>query len=144
MGLMDSVIGAVAGLQKGQTGNAGLLQQVIGMLANNNGAAGGSGGLGGLVQAFDKAGLSNIVKSWVSTGQNLPISAEQLQQVLGNGKIAEIAKLLGMQQGDVAAQLSQLLPKAVDHLTPNGQVPAKGLGQADIGKALGSILGKFM
>jgi uncharacterized protein YidB (DUF937 family) len=140
MGLLDSVIGAVTqNVQSGQGGNAGgLLQHVIGMLANNSG---GSGGLGELVQSFEKAGLGNVVNSWVSTGHNLPISAEQLQQVVGSGKIAEIAQSLGLQPGDVAAQLSHILPKAVDHVTPNGQIPAGGLAHADIGSALTSLLG---
>jgi outer membrane lipoprotein SlyB len=72
----------------------------------------------------------------VSTGQNLPMSPDQLGGVLGNDMVSGLAQQMGMNQGDLLGQLSQMLPQVVDKLTPNGQIP-----QGDIGGILGSMLG---
>jgi uncharacterized protein YidB (DUF937 family) len=147
MGLLDSIVGALGqGQGGGGGGNAALLNMVVGMLANSGGGgaagAGGSGnGLGALVEQFTKGGLGDVVGSWVSTGQNLPVSPEQLGSVLGGDKIAGMASQLGMNQGDLLGQLSQMLPQVVDKLTPQGQVPQGGLGDLDgLMSGLGSLL----
>jgi uncharacterized protein YidB (DUF937 family) len=132
MGILDQVAGALAG-GKGGGMNALLLQQVLGML-------GKPGALDGLLSAFQKQGLGAVAQSWVSTGQNLPISAAQLQQVLGSGMLGELAAKTGMQAPDAASALSQLLPQVVDKLTPSGALPqSKDLGGllASVGKLLG-------
>lgn len=145
MGLLDSVVGMMAGGQGGAGGGgqAALIQAVIGLLANSGGggASGGIGGLAGLVQQFQQGGLGDVVGSWVSTGQNLPISAEQLQSVLGgNSALAGLAQQAGLSQGDLMGQLSQLLPQVVDQLTPDGQLPTGGVQQPDLAGLLGSLL----
>lgn len=153
MGLLDSIVGALGqGQGGGSGGNAALLNMVVGMLANGGGsgaagagAAGGSGnGLGALVEQFTRGGLGDVVGSWVSTGQNLPVSPEQLGNVLGGDRIAGMASQLGMNQGDLLGQLSQMLPQVVDKLTPQGQVPSGelgGLGDIDgLMSGLGSLL----
>ena len=91
MGLLDSIVGALGqGQGGGGGGNAALLNMVVGMLANSGGGAAGAGaaggagnGLGALVEQFTKGGLGDVVGSWVSTGQNLPVSPEQLGSVFG-------------------------------------------------------------
>ncbi|QJR16144.1 YidB family protein [Usitatibacter palustris] len=89
-----------------------------------------NGGLEGLVRMFQDRGLGGLVDSWVSTGRNLPISAEQLQQVLGHDRLGSLAKGLGMSNDDFSSKLSQLLPGVVDTLTPGGKLPdASGLEQ---------------
>jgi len=119
MGLLDSVVGALAG---GQSGGDNPLLNIVMQLINNP----QTGGLGGLVQSFQQGGLGDIVNSWVSTGQNLPISAEQIQAVLGGGQLQNIAAQLGMTTEQASGGLAGLLPQLVDQLTPNGQVPASG------------------
>lgn len=119
MGLFDSVVGALAG---GQSGGDSPLLNVVMQLINNP----QTGGLGGLVESFQQGGLGNIVNSWVSTGQNLPISAEQIQAVLGGGKLQDIAAQLGVSTEQASGGLADLLPQLVDKLTPNGQVPEGG------------------
>lgn len=138
MGLLDTVIGSLA---QGALGGAGaganqaeLLRVVAGLLGNE----GPAGGLGGLISKFQQGGLGDVIGSWVGTGQNLPISPDQLRQVLGGDAIGQIAQQLGVSHGDAAGQLAQLLPQAIDHLTPHGQVPAGGLG--DMGSLLGALL----
>jgi uncharacterized protein YidB (DUF937 family) len=141
MGLLDSVVGALAGGQGGG-GNAALLNAVIGMLGSaGQQGGGGLGGLGGLMSKMQQSGLGDVMNSWVSTGQNMPISPDQLSSVLGNDALSGLAKQLGLGQGEVAGQLSQMLPQVVDKLTPNGQMPAGGdLGGMDIGSLLGGLL----
>jgi uncharacterized protein YidB (DUF937 family) len=118
MGLFDSVVGALAG---GQSGNGSQLLDVVMQLINSQ-----PGGLGGLVQRFQQGGLGEIVNSWVSTGQNLPVSPEQLQSVLGGGQLQDIAAHLGMSPEQATGGLADLLPQMVDKLTPNGRLPEGG------------------
>ena len=136
MGLLDSVLGMVTGGQGGGGGNAALLNIVVGMLANNS-QGGGGGGLADIVGKFQQNGMGDVVSSWIGTGENAPISGDQIGNVLGNDTIANIAKQLGMSHGDAAGQLAQMLPQVVDKLTPNGQAPQGGLGD------LGSILAQL-
>lgn len=145
MGLLDSVLGSALGAVTGggQGGGAGaaVLMQVIGGLLGGGGQGGGAaGGLGALLQQLQQGGLGEAAQSWVSTGQNQPVSADQLQSALGADRIDAMAQQAGMAPGDLAGQLAQLLPQVVDHLTPGGQVPA-GSGGADLGQVLGSLLG---
>lgn len=119
MGLFDQVVGALSGNQSGG-GNA-LLETVLQLVNNPQ-----TGGLGGLVQSFQQGGLAEIVNSWVSTGQNLPISAEQIQSVLGNSTLQDLAAKLGMSNEQISGGLAAMLPQVVDQLTPNGEVPQGG------------------
>ena len=84
---------------------------------------GQSGGLDGLVKQFTSKGLGDIINSWIGTGKNLPITPQQVQQVLGNKSVADIAKKVGITSDDAASQLSKLLPQVVDKLTPSGKAP---------------------
>lgn len=119
MGLLDSVVGALAG---GQSGGDNPLLNIVMQLINNP----QTGGLGGLVQSFQQGGLGDVMSSWISTGQNLPISAEQLQAVLGGGQLQNIAAQLGVSPEQASGSLADLLPQVVDKLTPNGQLPEGG------------------
>lgn len=138
MGILDSVIGMLGDKTSGASSSSALVEQIGAMLASNS----AGGGLGGLMQSFDRAELGHVISSWVGTGQNLPISPEQLAQVLGHGKIAEIAGSLGVQPDQVAGQLSQLLPHLVDRITPNGKLPESDIAHTDIAGALAGILGQ--
>ena len=141
MGLLDSVLGSVIGnLAGGRLGGgagADILMRVMGGLLNQ-----GGGGLGALLQRFQLGGLGEVAASWVGTGQNLPISAEQLQSVLGGDQIGALAQQAGLSQGDLMGQLAQMLPQVVDRLTPNGQLPAGG--EAELSGMLSSVLGGLM
>ncbi len=120
MGLLDGLLGNVVGSLAGddpQHGN--LLNSVIGMVTNQQ-----SGGIGGILSAFQGGGLGNLVESWISTGKNLPVSAQQIQQVLGSGKIAELAASAGLTPDVVKSKLTEFLPMIIDKLTPDGKIPA--------------------
>ena len=135
--------GGAAGGGLGGLGN--VLGSALGGGAGGGGAAGmgGLGGLAGLVEQFSRNGMGDVAKSWVGTGQNLPVSPDQLGQVLGGEAIGNLSRQLGMNQGDLLGQLSQMLPQVVDKLTPQGQIPQgdiQGMG-GDLGNLLGGLLG---
>ena len=129
MGLLDSVLGS---LSQGGSGSAGnpLLDAVLSMVNDPQ-----TGGLAGRLARFQQSGLGNVADSWVSTGKNLPISPDQIQNALGSDELGAIASKLGLSTGDVSSQLADLLPGVVDKLTPNGQVPDMG----SLGDLLGSL-----
>jgi uncharacterized protein YidB (DUF937 family) len=84
-----------------------------------------SGGIGGLLNQFQQSGLGNIMKSWIGTGPNQPISPNQLGSALGPKIIHALAQKTGMSEQELTAQLSQILPGVVDKLTPNGHMPSQ-------------------
>lgn len=119
MGLLDGLLGNALGGMFGGGGSAQqnpLVQAALQLLQQN-------GGLQGILDKFQQAGYGRQADSWVSTGQNLPIDADALQQTLGQGQLGRIAQQLGMAHGDVAGGLAALLPQLVDTMTPQGQVP---------------------
>jgi uncharacterized protein YidB (DUF937 family) len=121
MGLFDNLAGGALGsLLGGQGGGtqATIVNAVMGLLGNQQ-----AGGLGGLVQQFASKGLGDIVNSWVSTGQNLPVTAQQIQQGLGSDTVKQLASQTGLSADQLSSHLAQILPQLVDKLTPNGQIP---------------------
>ena len=84
------------------------------------------GGLAGMVESFHQKGLGDVVSSWVSTGQNLPISADQISHVLGSDQVKAMAARAGISPDAAGSQLASLLPSIIDKLTPNGHVGDSG------------------
>ena len=125
MGLMDQLGQAAGGMLGGQGGQNPLLQAVAGLLGKDSSI----GGLAGLVQAFQKNGLGEIVNSWVSTGQNLPVTPNQVEQGLGSNLVNQIAAKAGLSPGTTNSQLAGILPDLVDKLTPNGKIENGGFEQ---------------
>lgn len=66
------------------------------------------------------------MNSWISTGQNLPISAEQIQGVLGSDQVKQIAAQVGVSPDVASSKLAELLPTMIDKLTPDGKLPEGG------------------
>ena len=126
MGLFDSVAGAVLGKLGGEQG--GMAQMAMELFNQN-------GGLSGVLDKVKAGGFAEQAASWVGKGENLPISAEQISSVLGNGAIAEMAAKFGLSPEVLSSQIAQHLPSVVDKMTPNGEVTA------DSGGLLGTVLG---
>jgi uncharacterized protein YidB (DUF937 family) len=134
MGILDGPTGALGGAPANSGGScAAVATRVIAMLANR------PGGLSGILQAFQQGGLSHLIQSWIGTGQNLPVSPDQLKVALGPEWIARIAQSTGLPQAEVEQHLSTVLPQIIDHLTPNGRLP-----QGDLGSALAGIAQRFL
>ena len=120
MALLDSILGAVLGGGDKQKMLAGLASQ---LLSGQSAAPGAPNGLNGLVQQFQKAGLGDLVNSWVGTGANQPATPDQIKQALGPETIQHFAQQTGMAGPEVSTALAQILPQMVDKVTPNGDVP---------------------
>jgi uncharacterized protein YidB (DUF937 family) len=134
--MLGQIIGGLMG--GGQQGAqpsaiAGILQQIM-----MGGGAGGSGGIGALVSRFEAVGLGQHAQSWVSTGPNLPVSPDQLSTIFSREEIQGWAQQAGTNPETMLKILSEALPRAVDHVTPEGQVPAQN---ANIGGMLANLLG---
>ena len=85
--------------------------------------AGTEDGLGGLLEKFRQGGLEDIIKSWIGTGPNKPISPNQLHQALGPETVDGLTRETGMPREDLLSQLSRLLPEVIDKLSPSGKLP---------------------
>lgn len=121
MSLLDALKG-LAGGQGATSGNPTL--DLVGGLIQK------SGGVGGLVSALQQGGLGGLVESWVGNGANQQVTGQQLGQALAGtaaGQHVEAtAQKMGVNSSDLLGQLAQHLPEVINHLTPNGQVPAGG------------------
>jgi uncharacterized protein YidB (DUF937 family) len=138
MGLLDGILGNVIGSMFGGSQAQNPLGAILGSLAGGSGSGGRgnallqialsmlqqNGGLEGVLGKFRQAGMGDQADSWVSTGPNMGISADQLQDVLGSRALGDIASKLGMSQDQAGSALSQILPELINQLTPQGQVPA--------------------
>jgi uncharacterized protein YidB (DUF937 family) len=67
------------------------------------------------------------VSSWIGTGQNQSISASQIQSVLGSDVVKQLAAKIGVSPDAMSAKLAEVLPGAIDKLTPDGKLPEGGL-----------------
>jgi uncharacterized protein YidB (DUF937 family) len=121
MGLLDSLLGKITG-GGGSGVESQILNAVVGMLGNQ-----GSGGLNSIISALTKGGLGDIAQSWVGTGANKPIAADQIMNVLGDSTVKDIASKLGIAPETVGSTLAKVLPNVVDKLTPNGKIPTDDL-----------------
>ena len=132
MSLLSSVLGAVTGKSDG-TEASPLVGILGGLLAE-------SGGLQGLMGKFSQAGLGDVFSKWVSTGPNPPISADQVQQVLGSQQIQGLAAKLGIDPTRASEILAQHLPEVVDKLTPQGKIDPNANTHSDLASMLPSLL----
>jgi uncharacterized protein YidB (DUF937 family) len=139
MSLLNDLLGG----GQGNEAAGGSLVSMAGELINK------AGGLQGLIGMLQQHGLGDAVQSWVGTGSNQQVSGAELGQALNNGGLGAtvegMAAKLGVDPGQLLGQLSQVLPHAVDHLTPEGQVPQgqPAGGGFDLG-ALAGLAGKLM
>ena len=125
MSLMDQLGQAVGDLLGSGANKNPLMEALTGLLGQNSSV----GGLAGLVQAFQKNGLGEIVNSWVSTGQNLPVNADQIKQGLGGDLFNQLASKAGLSADAAGSQLASLLPGLIDKLTPNGKIESGPVDQ---------------
>jgi uncharacterized protein YidB (DUF937 family) len=93
------------------------------------------GGLGGLVQKFESAGLGSVISSWIGTGANQPVAPDALHGILGSDLVQQISAKTGLPIAQLLPQIAQHLPGLVDGMTPNGQVPSGSASLLDAGLA---------
>lgn len=135
MGLFDQVAGALGGASgEGENSSLSSIMELI-----NNPKI---GGLSGLIGKLQQGGLKEVVGSWVSTGENLPVSADQLSSVLGSETIGNLAGRMGLSQEQASGSLAEMLPKIIDQLTPDGQVPEGDLVSQGMDLLKGKLFGQ--
>jgi len=133
MGLLEQLLGSLTGRpSNSQQGNA-LLDLATAFIQSH------PGGLAGLLQQFTAAGLGREAGSWVSTGQNLPISGEQLTQVLGPSNVRSLSEQFNVSPDSASTGLASLLPALIDHLTPKGQIDP----ETPLTASLSALRGRF-
>jgi len=110
MGIFDGILGGVIG-----AGATTLLNSFIEK----------QGGLQNVVSQFEKSGFGDTMKSWISQGQNLPITTDQIRQALGSDTVRELATKMGLPADKLAELLAQHLPQAIDQVTPDGKLPSQ-------------------
>jgi uncharacterized protein YidB (DUF937 family) len=81
------------------------------------------GGLNAIVAKLQQAGFGDQVKSWLGNGQNVPITADQLKQVLGSDAVRQLAARFNIPVDQITQILAQQLPAAVDRASPDGKLP---------------------
>lgn len=128
--ILNSVASSVLGNNDGQTKATQLIQSLLQS----------QGGIQGIMEKFQQGGLEQLVKSWIGTGENLPISVEQILDIFGKKEIDSAADDVGVSQQDAPNLLSEYLPQIVDQLSPNGQLNLNNLDLSALAKmALGNL-----
>jgi uncharacterized protein YidB (DUF937 family) len=125
MGLFDRLAGSVLAKVGGEQGS---MAKIALDLFNQH------GGLHGVLDKFKASGLDEQVASWISRGDNLPVSPAQVCSVFGDTALAAMAAKLALSPEVLASLIADNLPKLVDKMTPNGEIPA------DAGNLLGAML----
>jgi len=123
----EALSSALSGAGGGQSGMMGAALQML----NNH-----PGGIAGLAQAFEQNGLGGVAQSWIGNGENSPVSAQQLESVLGSDMLRSFAEKAGISPDLASGQLAQMLPGLVDKLTHNGEAPAEGTDLLSLGMKL--------
>ena len=117
--MLGNILGSVASSILNNSGNGqSTAMQLIQALLQSQ------GGIEGIIKRFQESGLEGILKSWISTDEkNQPISANQVVEVIGQENMSQAAEKVGVSELDASNLLAEYLPKMVDMLTPNGQLP---------------------
>ncbi len=118
MGILDMLTSVMASKAASELETA-VIPVVLSEVLGN----GSEGGLSAIVAKLQQAGFGDQVKSWIGTGQNLPISAQQLQQVLGSDLVKQLAARFGIPVDQLSTVLAQVLPAVVDQASPKGTLP---------------------
>jgi uncharacterized protein YidB (DUF937 family) len=136
MSLLDTIVSSLGASNSQMGAQAALLPALIEQVKQY------PGGLPGLMQRFEEGGLSEVIASWVGSGPNQPVSANQLQSVLGDGVIEQLSAKSGLDAATVLSQLSIMLPSLVSEATANG-AGKDGAGGSSPLDALSGLLGKI-
>lgn len=135
MGLFNDVVSLIGKKLGGDSQQNSLIEQAMAMINNPE-----TGGISGLIEKFQKNGLGEVVSSWIGTGANQPVSADQISGALGKESITEIAGKVGVSENQISDSLASILPQIIDKLTPDGKIPEGSI----LEKSLSALAGKYL
>jgi uncharacterized protein YidB (DUF937 family) len=138
MGLLDQLAGQVMGslgAQKQDPVQQGdLLNGILAMVDR-------AGGLPAILQQLRQSGLADQLSSWIGTGENKPVSGDQITEALGEDQVRHVAEQAGIAPEHASTGLAQLLPQIIDKLSPQGAMPQDDLLSQGLGLLRGKLFG---
>lgn len=120
MGFLDTILGALP-QEHASSENSGVPAALTQLLQG-----GAGGGLGGLAEKFNSAGIGHIFESWVGNQANQSVDPDDVHRALGADQVQAMADQTGMSKGELLPLLAQYLPKIIDQLSPQGRLPQAG------------------
>src|SRR5262245_39390685 len=124
--LLDQLKSQLGGILAAETAGAKGAQSPAhdphAMLESVTEPMGQHGGLAGLFEMLKATGLGDAVSSWVGTGDNQPVPANQLESAIGADIISQITAKLGITKEQASSLLARYLPMVIDQLTPHGKL----------------------
>jgi uncharacterized protein YidB (DUF937 family) len=136
-GFFGQIMGGLAGSGATLGSMGGMLTQLLGAAEGAN-----AGGIPALIAQFENAGLGRHIQSWIGPGENLPVTAEQVTSAIPPEQLSHWSEKLGVAPEQLSEMLADILPHAVDHATPGGEIPATGTAAPDLSGLLGRLLGR--
>ncbi len=122
----DKIGDAMRGLGQGTDPNnpeGGLLDQV------SKGVSGTA--LGDVLDRFRKSGAGSKVDSWVRQGPNEPIGTREVESAIDEETLSSLSQQTGLSREELISRITQVLPEAVDKMTPNGELPSVDASRSD-------------
>ena len=139
--MLGNILGSIASsVLSGGNGNQSTALQLIQALLQSQ------GGVEGVIAKLQQGGLDDLLKTWISADEeNAPVSGEQIANVFGQENLQAAAQEAGVEEKDAGDLLAEFLPKIVDTLTPDGQLPdLQNLNTKDLlAQAAKGVLGKL-
>ncbi|EFX91052.1 Uncharacterized protein conserved in bacteria [Actinobacillus ureae] len=139
--MLGNILGSIASsvLSDGNGNQSTALQLIQALLQSQ-------GGVEGIIAKLQQGGLDDLLKTWISADEeNAPVSGEQIANVFGQENLQAAAQEAGVEEKDAGDLLAEFLPKIVDTLTPDGQLPdLQNLNTNDLlAQAAKGVLGKL-
>lgn len=132
LGAFDSVPGGIP------TGAGRLLPALLEQMRSY------PGGIAGFLSALRQGGLGDAVSSWLGTGPNRAVSADELRQAMGPDMLQTIIRQSGEGEVGVLQGLTTLLPLVIDKLSPEGTLRDEELDANELNGMLSKVMGRFL
>ena len=111
-----SIFGSLGGMLGNLLDEYGGPEAIAGQVLNQ------MGGVPGVLDKLQQAGLGGQVASWIGTGPNQQVSPEQIGTALGHGPLADVAAKIGIPPDQLSQVIAHALPGLIDKLSPSGQL----------------------
>ena len=125
-------------LSSGTNADSSAVQNALGSLMGN----GETPDIGSLLSGLQSGGLGDIAKSWLGDGDNAPISADQVRNVVDGSKLSKLASVLGTDEGSVLSGLQEAMPQMVDKASSGGSLLDSIGGISGVANLAKGLLGK--